>query len=68
MTGVGLFLSNLNVVMPNILLNYYNPTSSSFQVVYTYNGFNVSTKTSGIFTSIYCTSPCQRCSTSVTTC
>lgn len=54
--------------MPNVLLNYYNPTSTSFALVYTYNGFNVSVKNSGVVLSRYCTSPCQRCSTSVTTC
>jgi hypothetical protein len=58
----------MNVTMPNVLLSFYNPTSTSFGLVYTYNGFNVSVKTSGINVGIYCTSPCKRCSASPTTC
>lgn len=54
--------------MPNVLLNLYNPVSTSFGIVYTYNGFNVSVKTTGIVVGIFCTSPCKRCSTTATTC
>lgn len=65
---MGLTLSLVNITMSNVLLSYFNPTSTSFGLVYTYNGFNVSYKTTGVVVSIFCTSPCQRCSTSTTTC
>ena len=37
-------------------------------MVYTYDGYNVSYKDSGITLSAYCTSPCQRCDGTKTAC
>lgn len=56
--NVGLSISNLIITMPRILLNSYSPISPSFELVYTYNGYNVSVKSSGITVGIFCTSPC----------
>lgn len=51
-----------------MLLNSFSSSSTSFSIVYSYNGFRVSTKSTGIVVNVYCTPPCQRCSTSQSTC
>ena len=58
---MGHTLTNMNVTMRDILLNYFDPTSSTFKVVYSYNGYNISVLETGVTVSPYCTSPCQRC-------
>lgn len=66
--NVGYSLNNFNITMNNVLLSYYNPSSTSFSVSFKYDGYNVSVKGSGVVVGIYCTDPCQRCSASVTAC
>ena len=43
-------------------------TSTSFQIVYTYDGKNVSFVDSSVTVRPFCTSPCKRCSTLAITC
>lgn len=43
-TNVGLSLTSLNINLNSVVLDYFNPTSPSFSLVYTYNSYNVSAK------------------------
>lgn len=65
---MGYTLNSYTVVLTNVLLNSFSPTSASFAITYSYNGNKVSSKYTGIVVPVYCTPPCQRCSTSVTAC
>ena len=67
-TNVGLALTNLNITMKKLTLSYYDPSSDTFKVTYTYNSKNVSVIDSGLMLSIFCTSPCQRCDINPTDC
>lgn len=57
-TNVGFTLNNYNVVMTNVLLNSFSPSSASFAITYSYNGYNVSSKYTGVVVNVYCTAPC----------
>ena len=67
-TSVGLSLTNLNVTLNNLLLSYFDPSSATFKVEYSYNSHMVSTVESGLFLSVFCTKPCQRCNIVPTAC
>lgn len=67
-SGPGLTLSNLVVVLNSLTLPYFSPTSSSFSVSYFYSSSLIASKTSGIVVTVYCTSPCKQCSSSKTSC
>jgi len=54
--------------MVNLLIPFLNPSSTSFNIKYIYNGITVASVSSGVVVLPYCTSPCQRCSTSPTIC
>lgn len=54
--------------MGNILLPYLAVSSTSFAIKYQYNGKDVASVSTGVTVSPFCTSPCQRCTTSKTAC
>ena len=54
--------------MKDILLNYFDPNSNSFKIVYSYDGYNISVQETGITLSPFCTTPCQRCNGIATAC
>jgi hypothetical protein len=64
---IGLSLSNYTITLKSITLPFFI-TSTTFKIVYKYNGYNVSYMNTGIYLLAYCSSPCQRCSTTKTAC
>jgi len=64
----GISLVSVTITFNNILLPYLNGTSTSFAIQYLYNGLKIATVASGVTVTPYCSSPCQQCSTSPTTC
>ena len=67
-SGVGLSVNNLIVTIEQITLPYFSPTSTSFSITYGYAGSQVATINSGVTVSVYCSSPCERCVSSMTAC
>lgn len=66
-TSPGLSVS-ASITLSNIKLPYLNGSSSSFDIGYTYNGLLVASVSSGVVVTPYCTSPCEKCSSTPTVC
>ena len=61
-------MTNMIVTMKKVVLPHFDPTSNSFALAYKYDSANVATLNSGIVVTPYCTSPCQRCRGTKTSC
>jgi hypothetical protein len=66
-SSVGLSLSGLAVTLSNILPTF-SASSSSFSLSYSYGGKAVAAVGAGVVATVYCTSPCQRCQGSPSSC
>ncbi len=54
--------------MSNILLPFISSQSSSFTLIFSYNGKNISYIDSNVVIRPFCTSPCKQCDTTKTKC
>lgn len=66
--NIGLSVTGIQITLFNIMVPILSVSTSSFTVKYLYNSQIIAQATSGVTLTTYCTSPCQKCSTSPTTC
>lgn len=64
----GVSLIGITVAFLNILLPSLSGSSTSFSMQYLYSSKQIATVSTGVVVSVYCSSPCQQCTTSPIIC